>query len=121
MNKKTCVTCEKNLTGLQRMYCCGACKQKPHQNNTYANQQARGKKRKLILIEESGGSCQKCGYNKNYAALAFHHREPSEKSFSLDLRSLSNRSWAVSREEFKKCDLLCSNCHLEHHNPSCQL
>ncbi len=62
-----------------------------------------------------------CGYDKNYAALEFHHKVPIEKLFQLDLRSLSNRSWDAILEEAKKCQLLCSNCHAEYHNPDCRL
>jgi hypothetical protein len=65
--------------------------------------------------------CEKCGYDKNSAALQFHHSEPINKLFSLDLRSLSNRKWDVILEEVKKCQLLCSNCHAEEHNPDCFL
>lgn len=28
-----------------------------------------------------GGKCQECGYNKNIAALEFHHINPDEKEF----------------------------------------
>ena len=68
-----------------------------------------------------GGSCISCGYDKNTSALEFHHRVPADKSFQLDLRSLSNRSWANILSEVKKCDLLCSNCHKELHNPDCSI
>ena len=60
----------------------------------------------------------RCGYAKNSAALEFHHREPASKSFHLDLRSLSNRTWHVIAAEARKCDLVCSNCHKEIHNPT---
>ena len=60
-----------------------------------------------------------CGYDRNYSALEFHHRRPDSKKLQLDLRSLSNRSWNMILEEARNCDLVCSNCHHEIHNPDC--
>ena len=74
-----------------------------------------------MLVELLGGACTICGYCKNYAALEFHHEQPELKDFSLDLRALSNRSWAIILAEVQKCQLLCSNCHAETHNPDCQI
>ena len=59
------------------------------------------------------GRGEKCGYNKNYAALGFDHLDSYAKSFQLDLRSQPNRRCSVIVEEAKKCALLCSNCHAE--------
>jgi len=68
-------------------------------------------------MEMKGMACGICGYKKNYAALAFHHRDPGKKSFALDLRTCSNKSWDALLEEFAKCDLVCMNCHMEIHHP----
>jgi hypothetical protein len=59
-----------------------------------------------------------CGYNKNHAALCFHHIEPTLKSFQIDLRRCSNSSWDNLSKEVSKCQLLCLNCHAELHNPN---
>lgn len=64
-----------------------------------------------------GGKCSNCGYARNYAALEFHHVEPSEKLFQLDMRSLANLQWELVVVEARKCRLLCANCHAEWHNP----
>lgn len=85
--------------------------------NYYKKQQERAWARKLELIELMGGKCSKCGYNKNIAALEFHHVKPSSKSFPLDARHLSNTSTNKILDEAKKCVLLCSNCHKETHYP----
>ena len=122
-NKKKCVVCETELQGNQKKFCSNTCKQKDHwhrvskQPNTYHSQTIRSYKRKIELIKMSGGGCKECGYNENIAALQFHHRNANEKSFQLDARNLSNRKWGDLLEEHSKCDLLCANCHLEHHNP----
>ena len=86
-------------------------------NQSYDAQQARGLRRKIRLIRDLGHRCKRCGYERNLAALEFHHSDPAAKLFSLDLRSLSNRSWQAIAREALKCELLCSNCHKETHNP----
>jgi len=75
----------------------------------------------MRLIEQLGGRCEQCGYSGNHSALEFHHLNPDEKSFDLDLRSLSNRSWERISLEARRCRLLCSNCHAETHHPDCSL
>ena len=59
----------------------------------------------------------KCGYDKNLAALSFHHEDEVEKNHQLDMRSLSNRRMEAVMREFEKCILLCANCHMETHYP----
>lgn len=60
-----------------------------------------------------GSKCQICGYNKTPAALEFHHVDPKKKEMSFS--DNANRSWGATREELKKCILLCANCHREAH------
>jgi hypothetical protein len=116
-----CVICERKLKGRQKKYCSRKCKNSFINNKLqcYEAQQGRGRHRKLKLIAMKGSACEICGYNRNYAALELHHTSREEKSFQLDLRSLSNRKWEKVLEEAKKCRLLCSNCHAEEHNPEC--
>ena len=83
--------------------------------NNYSKQKQRGLLRKIQLINEFGGKCQECGYNKNISALEFHHKDPSIKEFQLDARHLSNSSMDRIMQEFIKCELLCANCHAEEH------
>lgn len=85
--------------------------------NNVVNQKLRGLKRKYSAILERGGQCQKCGYHQNLSALEFHHRNPEEKEFQIDLRAFANTSIEKLKIELDKCDLLCSNCHAEHHHP----
>ena len=73
----------------------------------------RGHERKKKLIELAGGGCKECGYNKCMGALTFHHREPEKKKFNLTKNMLWSKSWKIVLEEFKKCDMLCLNCHME--------
>ena len=116
MNKIiTCLKCGKDLRGKQTKYCSSKCKN--NQNQSYLAQQSRGLERKIILIQRCGGQCSVCGYKKNSSALDFHHINPKEKLFALDLRSLSNRTQLKIDSEIQKCTLMCRNCHSELHNP----
>ena len=98
MDKKYCVVCGKELQNAQRKYCSNKCKQKGHcqdvknNPNTTFSQKIRGLRRKVKLVELMGGKCEICGYNKNLAALDFHHKDSSQKATSLDMRKLSNMS-----------------------------
>lgn len=71
--------------------------------------------RKIEAIKILGGKCCGCGYNKNYAALEFHHKDPTQKD--LDWTKNRQRSWDKVLAELNKCILLCANCHRETHNP----
>ena len=73
----------------------------------------RGLERKQKLIEMAGGGCIHCGYNKNDRALSFHHRNAKGKKFALSMNCLWSKSMEEILEEFKKCDLVCLNCHAE--------
>jgi transposase len=72
----------------------------------------RRRKVKRILVDEAGGACRLCGYDRCVAALHFHHLEPAEKRFTLSHRGVA-RSLESARAEASKCVLLCSNCHVE--------
>jgi hypothetical protein len=70
------------------------------------------RKVKATLVEEAGGRCALCGYDRCQAALQFHHRDPAEKAFAISHQGLT-RSLARVREEVRKCILVCANCHAE--------
>jgi len=72
-------------------------------------------KRKLRAIELKGCQCFVCGYKKNYAALDFHHKDESQKSWSWT--KLRLRKWEYVVTELEKGVLLCKNCHYELHYP----
>jgi len=119
MESNACATCNLPLIGRQRRFCSRRCKNADtnHRHQNYLNQQSRGLQRKLRLLSESGSCCLHCGYRRNLAALTWHHLDPSTKSFSLDMRSMSNRSEREVRGEVEKCIVLCTNCHAELHFP----
>jgi hypothetical protein len=53
-----------------------------------------------------------CGYRRCQQALHFHHLDPTTKEFHLGDKGQS-RALARSRQEARKCVLLCGNCHAE--------
>lgn len=114
-----CEVCKSSLKGNSRKFCSFKCKQQKGksntQTNTYTYQQGRALQRKLEFVKLLGGCCEKCGYNKNLAALHFHHKDSAQKERNLDSRSLSNTNIKELEKEVNKCQLLCANCHAESH------
>lgn len=84
-----------------------------NKQDLYANQIQRWIRRKKEAIEYKGGACSRCGYDKYYGALGFHHRDPSTKRW--DWNKLRLRKWSDVLSELDVCDLLCANCHMEEH------
>lgn len=74
----------------------------------------RQTKFKRKCVEYKGGKCEMCGYNRCYAALDFHHRDPSQKDFGISKAKLTSFCEKVERE-LDKCMLVCANCHRELH------
>lgn len=69
--------------------------------------------RKKWAIAYLGGKCVDCGYDKNWVAFDFHHRDPAEKEFEWS--KLKLRSKESIKKELDKCDLLCCICHRIRH------
>lgn len=44
---------------------------------------------KRILVEEAGGACRLCGYNRCIAALQFHHLDRCQKEFALSAEGVA--------------------------------
>ena len=70
-----------------------------------------------ILKDKFGGKCEVCGYNKNYSALAFHHKNEDTKNFHIGEYRRRSLNLEDVISEAAKCQLLCFNCHQEIHNP----
>lgn len=121
---RACKNCGKDLTGHQQYFCSVNCKntfyyrtQEDTRKHKCHKATQRAFDRKRYLIEKAGGKCEMCGYNKNFGALSFHHKDITTKSFSLSGRDLSDKSMKVLEDEAAKCILLCHNCHAELHYP----
>jgi len=108
--------------GKQLFIVCNICARKYEYNRTSGHSKTtcnsclvniRRFKLKKKSIDYKGGKCKKCGYNKCFSALDFHHRNQDEKDFSIS--GMHCISWQRMRKELDKCDLLCANCHREQH------
>ena len=78
-----------------------------------------GHKRKVRLIKLKGAKCILCSVKydgSNAAMFDFHHRNPKEKEFNLNMRHLNDKAIDKILKEVEKCDLICSNCHRLLHN-----
>jgi transposase len=93
-----------SLTGTGGRYRCKRCRTE--------RVAARRRAVKQALVEEAGGRCRLCGYERCLGALQFHHLDPALKSFGLATNGVA-RSLRRAREEARKCVLVCANCHAE--------
>lgn len=69
-------------------------------------------KRKVIIL--MGGKCNDCDlkYNGgNACVFQCHHKNPPNKKFLINTRTLINYAWEKILKEIEKCELLCANCH----------
>ena len=80
--------------------------------NAYATDKLR-RKRKTRAVEYMGGKCETCGYSMCEAALEFHHKDTTDKLFSLSMSMLTIHSWPDIVRELDKCQILCANCRRE--------
>ena len=123
---RVCRLCEKTLP-INKFYkringkceqVCKVCRNKKREKrHRYYKQQFIYKLEKHLNIK-----CQRCGYNRNFSALDFHHK--GEKSFAIsrELRNLTAKSFKknekvdrILNEILVYCEILCANCHREHH------
>jgi hypothetical protein len=58
---------------------------------------------KRILVEEAGGCCAVCAYDRCIINLVFHHFDPATKSFALHMGT--TKALATYRAEAEKCVL----------------
>lgn len=81
--------------------------------NQYLNQymKQRWVRRRAAAIEQLGGACRACGTKDD---LHFHHIDPSTKSMTI--ARASSASEKRFQEEIAKCELLCGDCHRQHHS-----
>ena len=95
----TCVLCKNPSKMSKRL--CGACTQKIRRHRV-----------KMAGVKMLGGKCVRCGCDR-LLVLQFHHVS-NDKRF--DVCSAANQRWEILEEEIRKCELLCSNCHIEIHS-----
>lgn len=84
-----------------------------NKQDLYDYQVKRWKQRKTDAIKYKGGKCQRCGFDRHYSALVFHHTNSVEKEANWNKIRLW--SWGRVLKELDKCELLCANCHAIEH------
>lgn len=103
---------------------CKICHRK-HRNDYYKNSNDEKKRilesnnkrkkeiRKWFKAFKKSLKCNRCTENRP-ATLQFHHSDNNSKEKDVSkLVSLGNKERII--EEIKKCEVLCANCHMEHH------
>ena len=68
--------------------------------------------KKREFIDSRKTPCVKCGESR-LMCLSFHHKQPSEKEFTIG--KVRKSSLKVIEQEINKCICLCFNCHREFH------
>lgn len=89
-----------------------------HYEGNYAKRREEINARKRELKEKWVSfkctlKCTKCGFD-HYAALDFHHEDPSQKEHSIN-QLISDGRFTKAYKEVEKCIVLCANCHRMHH------
>jgi hypothetical protein len=74
-----------------------------------AAKRAQKRNAKIIKDEKLKRGCEKCGYKDHHAALDFDHLDPVTKS--RDIAKMHTTNIEALKEEIKKCQVLCANCH----------
>ena len=69
----------------------------------------------LYLKEKGLTKCKICGYDKCFAAIEFHHKNPAEKKSIMGFM-MNQRITIKAIEELEKTIPLCANCHREMHH-----
>lgn len=79
-----------------------------HKEERVKRSRLRIQKRKEELVKLLGKKCVRCGYDKYFGALEFHHIDPKTKESEFE--------WQKKNFDITKVILVCSNCHKEIHH-----
>lgn len=81
--------------------------------NAKRQQKKRNIKRRWFDEMKKNLKCKECGEKRSWV-LDFHHRDPKTKDGTISQLLRKSNIGAV-KEEIKKCDVLCANCHRDLH------
>jgi RNase P subunit RPR2 len=68
-----------------------------------------GHQKRARALEQLGGKCMACGFNKHNSALDIHHTDPTVKD--PNFANMRSWKWEKIEKEISTCILLCRNCH----------
>ena len=113
----------KNKSQGKRHSQCKECQKKQEHQHYLEDKQRRidvreraewSKKNNTTLVDYYRSlGCKKCG-EKRFYLMEFHHRDPSLKDNTIN-HMIKSASYETLKNEIKKCDVLCANCHREWH------
>ena len=78
------------------------------------NKKRRTKRRAFVNRVKTKYGCKKCGYNEHPVALHLNHINPTNKLYSIAEMISQSKPWIMIKEEIRKCEILCANCHSIH-------
>jgi hypothetical protein len=115
--KHVCFQCGKEFvitTKKDRKFCYDCA---PVDEFGLAHAKAKNAYKKKLIMERYGSSCIKCGYNKCFNALEFHHLNPDDKDKEMTPCTLIRlcKNIEDTFPELDRCQLVCANCHREIH------
>ena len=87
---------------------CKACR-KIYNHNTYLKVRA-------LIKSAKQKPCKVCNQEYPSYMMDFHHRDPSEKEFTISRPKTAQRSVRRIQKEIDKCDVLCKHCHVKTHH-----
>jgi hypothetical protein len=94
-----------------------ACKSCQLARNRKSNALRRLEHRDKLRAIKLKQGCADCGFKAYAQVLHFHHRKPEDKKFPIAHSLLY--SWNTILGEIKKCEVLCSLCHIIRHQNGC--
>lgn len=72
-------------------------------------------RKESYILRKTGGTCELCKEHWPSDILCFHHLNPEDKEFNLNVRKWGAKNIDNVLREADKCAILCMNCHaLEH-------
>lgn len=96
-----CISCEK-----ERMHKYYISNKEQHRDRTRKSQR---KRKKFLETFKANNPCKNCDLFLPYWTMDFDHL--LDKKFELGSTSYRHYSLTAIKEEMKKCDLVCANCH----------
>lgn len=75
---------------------------------------AKGKARSFANRVKLLYGCSVCGYKSHPAALHFNHIDVENKTSNISSLVGTGRTIQEIKEEMRKCNILCANCHAVH-------
>jgi hypothetical protein len=70
------------------------------------------KRMKWLVTEiKRVSKCSVCGKHRKKSCLTFHHRDKTQKVFTIGYKLGKNITWRKLLNELRKCDIVCRECH----------